>query len=641
MGFWQNRFPWTNNHDLNLDWFNEHFKEIFEQWNELYTTLTQWKIDTDADLDQWKTDTLNYLTDWEFNLLDALDEWKANTNVDISDWEDLVIMDLNEWKSNFEDAYEDLADRVAAIVSDTEDMIENLANPFSTSNNYSINDYVIYEGVLYKFIANHTAGAWNSAEVVQAKAMDDYKYLDNQIANIKDILYDMIGEFPIEWESGGIYYSTGIPYSSNAAIRTKFIKVTPGSKIILNNKLNTYSVVQQYADNTTPSTGVNNKIATAEAQANSYPKTITLNASCNYIMITISQSDIYVGYNNIRLYSETNIINAYSKNYTDTAINNLKAVTTISNGTSYSNLISNIDTPGLYYLTVGAGFTDRPDSVGSVGINLKVEKYATSGYVMQTITSADGCVVHRIINTSTHNPSTADLKFYDSKGWFVYPNTAYPIRWAKKKIVVFGDSRTYMDGRTYPNTAKTGIAGTTCIGYQEQFKLLNGMQVTSQGVSGDTSIDICTRIRAYNFSNFDCVLLDGGVNDFIKYAQITIGQIDDIGATFDTNTVYGAWQSAIEYLMTNYPGLKIYLTVPAIAWSGSDVFPYEIAKIKKDIAELYNLPIIDLYTQGGITTINRDHFYSDDVSQTGWRLHFNNDGYKWIGEMIARFIENS
>ena len=635
-----NKYPYTNFHELNLEYWIQKFNEIFTEWAAKMAELEAWQASTEEDLASWKTETLADLNDWETNTLAALDLWKAETGADISDWETGVISDLNTWKASFIAAYETLEARVTTIVSDTEDMVENLAVPFSTSDAYAAGDYVVYNGVLYKFTADHAAGAWNASEVIQTRAMDDYQYLDNQLANNKDILRDMIGEIPLEWESGGMYYATGIPYASNAAIRTTFIPVTAGGQIVLLNKLNAYVVVQEFADNTPSSAGVNEKIATVDAATGSFPKTITLNASCNYIRVSISQSDPYTGYDNIRIWQKSCVVYDNAKSYTDNAIAALNNVTSISNGTPYSNLISHVITPGLYYLTLGAGFTDRPEALGAVGTHMRVEKFAATGYVLQVITGADGTIFNRIVNTTTFTPSTADMPFEDAYGWFVYPYP-YPIRYADKKIVVFGDSRVYLDGHNYPATAKSGIAGAPCIGFQQQLKRLNGMQVTSQGVSGDTSIDICTRIRAYDFTGFDSVLLDGGVNDFIKYAQITIGAIDDIGATFDTTTVYGAWQSAIEYIMTNYPGLKIYMTVPAIAWDGSDVMPYSIAEIKKNIAELYNLPIIDLYTLAGITEVNRDWFYADDVGQTGWRLHFNNDGNKWIGEMIARFVENN
>ena len=210
-----------------------------------------------------------------------------------------------------------------------------------------------------------------------------------------------------------------------------------------------------------------------------------------------------------------------------------------------------------------------------------------------------------------------------------------------KKIVFFGDSRTWYDGKPYSELAKAEWEGSICSGYQQTVQKLTRATIISQGVSGDTSKQICDRIRVYNFTNSDCVFLEGGVNDFVKSSQVTIGELAPIGSTFNTNTIYGAWQSAIEYIMNNYPSVKIFIDIPAIAWLGDqdEVFPYEVAKIKKDVADLYNLPCLDLYKEGGITSVNRDYFYCDDVEKTNnWRLHFNDYGNKKIGEIIAGFI---
>ena len=41
----------------------------------------------------------------------------------------------------------------------------NVANEFSTSTAYTAGDYVTYQGALYRFTADHSAGAWNSSQV--------------------------------------------------------------------------------------------------------------------------------------------------------------------------------------------------------------------------------------------------------------------------------------------------------------------------------------------------------------------------------------------------------------------------------------------------------------------------------------------
>lgn len=248
--------------------------------------------------------------------------------------------------------------------------------------------------------------------------------------------------------------------------------------------------------------------------------------------------------------------------------------------------------------------------------------------IVNSLTSGDFSL-HKIVNAQTAEGLLES--YYIEKDRKTH-------KWRGKKIVAFGDSRTSYDKIAYTEYAKPDLVGNICVGYQEQMRNLMMADVVSRGVSGDTSTDICTRIKAFDFTGYDAVLLEGGINDFVKSSQVTIGEIQPIGGTFDDTTVYGAWQSAIEYMLTNYPGMQIYLTIPAIAWTSAGVFPYNIAKIKGEIAELYNLPCIDLYKNGGINEINRDNWYCDNVSTTNWRLHFNDDGNALIGAKIAEFM---
>lgn len=69
MGF--NQFPYTNFHELNLDYFIQRFKEIFEEWHTLYETMEQWKTDTNADI-----------TSWEQGVIDDLEDWKEQFDID-------------------------------------------------------------------------------------------------------------------------------------------------------------------------------------------------------------------------------------------------------------------------------------------------------------------------------------------------------------------------------------------------------------------------------------------------------------------------------------------------------------------------------------------------------------------------------
>lgn len=175
------KFPYTNFHEANLDYFLSVFSEIWTEWEEMYNNLTEWKNQTDVDFQTWKSGVETALNDWKTNFEYRNTVWQDAMETNISDWETAVIADLDSWKDEFIDSYNDIESRVESIVSDTEDMIENLAPPFSNSTNYNIGDYVIYTGILYKFIKNHSAGDWDNNDVIQAFATDELLYIKNNI----------------------------------------------------------------------------------------------------------------------------------------------------------------------------------------------------------------------------------------------------------------------------------------------------------------------------------------------------------------------------------------------------------------------------------------------------------------------------
>lgn len=207
-----------------------------------------------------------------------------------------------------------------------------------------------------------------------------------------------------------------------------------------------------------------------------------------------------------------------------------------------------------------------------------------------------------------------------------------------KTVYAFGDSRTWYDGQTYGSGTKSEWTGKTCIGYQKTIEKMLGCNIVTYGYNGKNSEYICGKIKEKDFTGVYAVILDGGVNDYIV-GNTAIGELVPIGSTFDTNSVYGAWQSAIEYILTSNPLCKIIINTPFVCWNANGMLPENIAMVKKNIADLYSLPCNDLYHYSGINLVNRDTFYVDDYTLSNqWRLHLNNIGNAWIGERMAKFI---
>ena len=94
-----NRYPYTNFHELNLDYFIQHFNEIFTEWEQLYNELQSWKTDTTEELDQWRADVEEDLDGREAALRAELEIWKQDTADDISEWETATLNALDAWKT--------------------------------------------------------------------------------------------------------------------------------------------------------------------------------------------------------------------------------------------------------------------------------------------------------------------------------------------------------------------------------------------------------------------------------------------------------------------------------------------------------------------------------------------------------------
>lgn len=501
-----NDFPYTNFHELNLDYFIKKFDEIFTEWANLYETLTTWKSDTDNDITEWKNDAISDITAWENEVFDELNAWKRETGSDIDEWERGVISDLNDWKDGFENEYEALADRVTAIVSDTEDMVENLAEPFSSSNNYSVGDYVIYNGVLYRFTSNHSAGDWDSSEVVQTTAMNDI----NDINNIINVLFEE--DSTPEIKVGRLGTSSGTNDTILWCARTKTLTEIPNKSTEIRVSCEGYLIrVLMYSNNALNSS---NPTLWYNSQYEEGPIQYKIVESANYYGLNIRKSpsgetdltneDLEDISSKLKIYFNNAISNVQEllneeiserKQNDETILDNL----IINNLVGNLNIVSGrlgtaggandtilwcartnelqpfIDNPTLisvecqgYYVrllqyqndTIGGGnipvsytsaFMENSivasvsDSARYYGINIR--KNMDDSYVMTTEDIAD--ISNKLIvkNNSAENKNTLILDAkYGHGGIGFFPNPFYPSEYTAELIEEFGTSNTSTQG---------------------------------------------------------------------------------------------------------------------------------------------------------------------------------------------------
>ena len=117
---------------------------------------------------------------------------------------------------------------------------------------------------------------------------------------------------------------------------------------------------------------------------------------------------------------------------------------------------------------------------------------------------------------------------------------------------------------------------------------------------------------------------------FILGGRNIMGNTGDKSDTTQ-ETFYGAYKILIEYLKENYPNTKIILGTPLQSTSDNEILA-ERANAVKSLGEMYNLNVIDLYNNSGITSENANNYLIDGT-------HPNHEGYKLIAEYMVKELK--
>ena len=217
-----------------------------------------------------------------------------------------------------------------------------------------------------------------------------------------------------------------------------------------------------------------------------------------------------------------------------------------------------------------------------------------------------------------------------------------PSIWNGKNYISHGDSITWRDGHDWED-------GTEAVGYQSIMNQQIGFaSYNNQGWSGHSMADgtsngdgCVTRILSLDHSQYDLCTIACGTNDF--KLNVPLGTLGIIGDTdFDRTTFYGAYRTAIEYLLNQKPTLRIVLFTPLQRDnSGYDVNYTNSAGHKlidyvnaiKELGKMYGLPVCDMYANSGFTKLTLATYTVDG-------LHPNNVGYVRMGNYATQFVNS-
>lgn len=146
-------------------------------------------------------------------------------------------------------------------------------------------------------------------------------------------------------------------------------------------------------------------------------------------------------------------------------------------------------------------------------------------------------------------------------------------------------------------------------------------------------------LKSLNFNNIDIVIIHYGTNDYNLKAEL-----DDENDKYNTKTCCGGLRYGVEKLLTTYPQLTIFVSLPAYRLvndsdgdgkipveESTNVYGQTYEEYRNGIqkaAEFYNLKIIDSYRQLGVNYLNQAAYIGDGT-------HHNKYGRKRLGEFIA------
>lgn len=203
-----------------------------------------------------------------------------------------------------------------------------------------------------------------------------------------------------------------------------------------------------------------------------------------------------------------------------------------------------------------------------------------------------------------------------------YSGASYP----GQDLICIGDSICYNDGRTVNSEYRVGYpAYIKALGYTVNNAAVSGACVAYH--SDRPYEDNVTTVSNTSFSSYDAVIFQGGVNDYI-----TSSPMGSIGSgPYDDTTFYGAYQKIIDKVLTDNNKIQIYLMTPVRTFitaydvtnggpNAQSLYLKDYADAVKAIGKHYSLPVIDLFDNAGINPYNIDD-YTDD------KLHLNNAGY--------------
>lgn len=209
--------------------------------------------------------------------------------------------------------------------------------------------------------------------------------------------------------------------------------------------------------------------------------------------------------------------------------------------------------------------------------------------------------------------------------------------WIGKLAAMFGDSLVSgqrddsAEGGAYCRRLKEHLSLVDCVNYGR-----SGRPIADGTANGAGTVTTVLAVTSY--ANIDLVIIAGGTNDF--KLNVPIGTLLDNGSTFDRNTFYGALQTIAEYLIGKKSNIRVCLWTPlqrnndgytSFSTNTAGFTLSDYCNAIKEIGKRYSFPVIDMFNISGVNMLNLDWYTADG-------LHLNGQGYDVVSFIGAKQI---
>lgn len=558
--------------------------------------------------------------------------------------------------------------------------VSGVASDFSAEKSYPAGAYVYYDGTLYLFTADHSAGAWTGSDARMVVLSEELSHVEHSIA-----------QPTVNWNLGKTISSTGAYTSSETFAATNTIPCSGGDNIVNDTPVRdsgdiAFSMwIAFYATVNTPNDTLierlgfmSNRDVVAPANATGLRIAFgrradtgivmtddDINTYCRvrYYLKPVSAEialDMATNYPEMFVYTdfigETGFWNATGK-LGNTFTHSQKFPINPSEKCYIANPV-NQDVQGAWFDKFGNWLCPfQRDELSPVNYKEPSDGSGTFTYVtIYEFTPPDGACYLSLNIRSTVN---SYCNYLASKPVFPHAGTgnvvAYhgdPVytRTKSKKLCVIGGSITAMDRSSRPTL------GEYLCGWQEYVAPWYD-SVDTYGFSGGPMGDISAHTSEYDYISIYQGIIEGQVDlsgydefmifptknalQFSWYGAGDWGTVED-ASEIDPCSYMGGLRLLVDYILGQNRFAKIWLMTiynyGNYFTSASNVRPkiLEINEKTKDMVEKYGLNLIDLALSAGF---NSSNYYDESEATEGYTYdgtHTNQKGAEVIGYAIRK-----